>query len=67
MGEPEPTDIAVGRKGDLYWTCKTAGVILERDAHGEVGVLIGGLNSPSGSRSTARAIGSTGPRCRRPA
>jgi hypothetical protein len=48
MGEPEPQDIAVSRKGELYWTCKTAGVILERDARGQVGVLLGGLNHPTG-------------------
>ncbi len=48
MGEPEPSDIAVSRKGDLYWTCKTAGVILERDTHGAVSVLLNGLNKPVG-------------------
>lgn len=48
MGEPEPSDIAVSRKGDLYWTCKTAGVILERDARGEVSVLLNDLNKPVG-------------------
>lgn len=48
MGEPEPADIAVSRKGDLYWTCKTAGVILERNAHGEVSLLLDGLNKPVG-------------------
>lgn len=48
MGEPEPQDIAVSRKGEVYWTCKTAGVILERDARGEVGLLLDGLNSPVG-------------------
>lgn len=48
MGEPEPADIAVSRKGDLYWTCKTAGVILQRNAQGEVSVLLDGLNKPVG-------------------
>lgn len=48
MGEPEPADIAVSRKGELYWTCKTAGVILERDVHGKVSVLLSELNSPVG-------------------
>ena len=47
MGEPEPTDIVVARNGDLYWTCKSAGVILYRSA-GQVGVLKAGLNQPSG-------------------
>lgn len=48
IGEPEPQDIAASRKGELYWTCKTAGVILERDVRGEVGVLVSGLNQPVG-------------------
>jgi hypothetical protein len=29
FGDPEPTDIAVNSKGDLYWTCTSAGVIIE--------------------------------------
>jgi sugar lactone lactonase YvrE len=47
MGEPEPTDVVVARNGDLYWTCKTAGVILKR-SHGVTSLLKGGLASPSG-------------------
>jgi sugar lactone lactonase YvrE len=47
MGEPEPTDVAVARNGDLYWTCKTAGVILRRSG-GVTSVLRSGLASPSG-------------------
>jgi streptogramin lyase len=46
-GEPEPTDVVVARNGDLYWTCKSAGVILQR-RHGQVSVLKSGLASPSG-------------------
>ena len=46
-GEPEPTDVAVSRDGSLYWTCKTAGVILERH-NGTTSVLVGGLLSPTG-------------------
>jgi sugar lactone lactonase YvrE len=46
-GEPEPTDVVVSRNGDLYWTCKSAGVILYR-SKGEIGVLQSGLASPSG-------------------
>ena len=30
-GEPEPTDIVVSKKGEIYWTCKSAGVILEQE------------------------------------
>jgi sugar lactone lactonase YvrE len=46
-GEPEPTDVAVARNGDLYWTCKSAGVILRR-SHGKVSVFRAALESPSG-------------------
>ena len=28
-GDPEPTDITVARNGNLYWTCTSAGVIVE--------------------------------------
>ena len=49
MGEPEPADIVVGKKGDLYWTCKSAGVILERSADdGETRVLLNQLDKPVG-------------------
>lgn len=48
MGEPEPTDIAVAPNGDTYWTCKSAGVILERSAGGVVSVLLRGLDAPMG-------------------
>ena len=47
QGEPEPTDVVVSRNGSLYWTCKSAGVILQR-VNGETSVLLGGLNSPVG-------------------
>jgi sugar lactone lactonase YvrE len=47
MGEPEPVDVAVAKNGDLYWTCKTAGVILRR-SKGETTVLREGLAAPSG-------------------
>ena len=29
FGDPEPTDITVGRDGTVYWTCTSAGVIVE--------------------------------------
>ena len=49
LGEPEPADIVVSRDGDLYWTCKTAGVILERSADdGQTRVLLSGLSKPVG-------------------
>ncbi|MHC4909523.1 MAG: Vgb family protein [Planctomycetota bacterium] len=48
MGEPEPADIAVDRHGTLYWTCRTAGVILYREPGGEPQLLLDGLNQPVG-------------------
>ncbi len=47
-GEPEPTDIASGKRGDIYWTCKSAGVILEQDIDGKTTVLLKGLTKPTG-------------------
>jgi sugar lactone lactonase YvrE len=47
QGEPEPTDIVVSRNGSLYWTCKTAGVLLQR-VNGQTSVLLAGLNHPVG-------------------
>ena len=46
-GEPEPTNLAF-IKGILYWTCKSAGVILQRLSNGAVSLFLGGLNHPSG-------------------
>ncbi|HEV8609366.1 MAG TPA: hypothetical protein VGS98_04775 [Thermoanaerobaculia bacterium] len=48
MGEPEPTDIAVAKDGTVYWTCKTANVILRRSPEGVVSLLLGSLDSPVG-------------------
>ena len=47
-GEPEPTNLALSKSGELYWTCKSAGVILERSQRGDVGLFLGGLSNPSG-------------------
>ena len=47
-GEPEPTNLALDKKGNLYWTCKSAGVILERSRQGTVKLFLGGLSQPSG-------------------
>ncbi len=47
-GEPEPTDIVVDKKGEFYWTCKTAGVILEQTGTGATTTLLSGLNKPTG-------------------
>ena len=49
LGEPEPADIVVSKDGDLYWTCRTAGVILKRSADdGQTTLLLGGLQKPVG-------------------
>jgi DNA-binding beta-propeller fold protein YncE len=48
LGEPEPTDIAVTRRGEAYWTCKSAGVILKRAADGTVSLVLNGLHAPTG-------------------
>ena len=48
MGEPEPTDITVSKHGDIYWTCKSAGVILHQDEDGVTTKLLTGLTSPQG-------------------
>ncbi len=48
-GEPEPVDVVVSRRGDLHWTCKSAGVILKRSIDtGVVAPLLTGLASPTG-------------------
>lgn len=48
MGEPEPSDVAASDDGVLYWTCKTAGVILTRNRNGVISLFLGGLNQPTG-------------------
>ena len=48
MGEPEPVNITVGPDNNIYWTCKSAGVILEQDEDGVTSVFLGGLHKPSG-------------------
>ena len=48
VGEPEPTNIAIDSQGDLYWTCKSAGVILKRTEEGVTSLFLGGLDQPSG-------------------
>jgi hypothetical protein len=47
-GEPEPTHLARDRHWNLYWTCKSAGVILQRNWWGEVSLFLGDLEQPSG-------------------
>lgn len=48
-GEPEPTNLAFDGWRTLYWTCKSAGVILERNMWtGRVTPLLTNLGSPTG-------------------
>ncbi len=47
-GEPEPTNIVQDRNGTLFWTCKSAGVILAQLEDGTTFPLAGGLSQPSG-------------------
>jgi hypothetical protein len=55
QGEPEPVNIAVDEHGILYWTCKSAGVILERSARdGMTRVLANELDKPVGITIDAR-------------
>jgi sugar lactone lactonase YvrE len=48
MGEPEPVNIALDRQGNVYWTCKSAGVILRQDEDGATVTLLDELERPSG-------------------
>src|SRR5262245_37707713 len=48
QGEPEPTNLALDREGNLYWTCKSAGVILVQSEDGDTRMLLRGLHRPSG-------------------
>ena len=47
-GEPEPSDVTMGFDGTLYWTCKTAGVILKRSPGGENELVLDSLPAPVG-------------------
>lgn len=48
-GEPEPVDIVVDANNNLYWTCKSAGVILTRNAKtSKVSLVLDNLDKPVG-------------------
>ena len=48
-GEPEPTNLATNFFGDVYWTCKSAGVILTLEqGRGDAQLVANGLDKPSG-------------------
>jgi DNA-binding beta-propeller fold protein YncE len=34
FGDPEPTDVAVAANGDLFWTCTSAGVVVQATQRG---------------------------------
>lgn len=46
--EPAPTDIVIARDGTAYWTCQTAGVILQRSRAGVISLLLNNLERPTG-------------------
>ncbi len=48
IGEPEPTNVALDANGDVYWTCKSAGVILKQDTEGNTARFLGNLEKPTG-------------------
>ena len=49
FGEPEPTNIAYEDRGLLYWTCKSAGVIVKFNLrNGNLEPVLTGLEKPSG-------------------
>ncbi|MEW6253229.1 MAG: hypothetical protein AB1716_21530 [Planctomycetota bacterium] len=48
MGEPEPVNLAYGQDGALYWTCKSAGVILRRDSQGMIAPFLTDLEKCNG-------------------
>jgi hypothetical protein len=48
-GEPEPTNLAVNICRDVYWTCKSAGVILSLEqGRGNPKLIASGLDKPTG-------------------
>lgn len=48
-GEPEPTNLATNFFGDVYWTCKSAGVILSLErGRRDASLVLSGLDKPSG-------------------
>lgn len=48
MGEPEPVNVTADGSGNLYWTCRTAGVIRRRDRSGSVRTWRTALHAPTG-------------------
>jgi streptogramin lyase len=48
-GEPEPTNLATTFCGDVYWTCKSAGVVVTLDGgKGDPKLVVKDLDKPTG-------------------
>ncbi len=56
-GEPEPTNLAVTRRGGVYWTCKSAGVIVELEDGDQANVIFRGLDKPTGIAAFPSGLG----------
>ena len=56
VGEPEPTNIVIDNQGDLYWTCKSAGVILKQTEEGATSLFLGGLEDRKSTRLNSSHI-----------
>lgn len=48
LGEPDPVDITMGANGMLYWTCRSAGVIVAVSEGGTPMPVLTGLDTPTG-------------------
>ncbi|MEO7453383.1 MAG: hypothetical protein ABIV13_01315 [Fimbriimonadales bacterium] len=49
MGEPDPQNIALDKFGNVFWTCRSAGVILRQSADGmTTGAILENLLRPTG-------------------
>jgi hypothetical protein len=47
-GDPEPTNVVQDAQGNLYWTCRSAGVIKMQTPDGNATILIQDLQKPVG-------------------
>jgi len=57
FGEPNPINLALNREHtNLYWTCKSAGVIFREDNMGNKEMYLAGLDHPSGITAAGKFI-----------